>query len=52
VNSIDLRVKVFDADDKPLRDSDVIREARSLEIVDKKVGQDVLLAETVFDEQG
>ena len=34
VDAIDLRVVVFDADGKPLRDSDVIRGAKPLEIVD------------------
>lgn len=33
-DSINLRVTVFTADGKPLRDSDVIREAKPLEIVD------------------
>ena len=34
VDAINLRVVVFDTDGKPLRDSDTIREAKPLEIVD------------------
>ena len=37
VDGINLRVAVFDADDKRLHDSDVIRGAQPLEIVDLKV---------------